>query len=242
MIEMEKEARIGAAVRVGEQAMWKAWSTSRDPSLLGKLMDSFAPIIGITVAKFREVPIPDSAIEAEAKRQALKAFQTYDPTKGAALGTHVTNRMKKVNDFIYEHQNIGRIPKHRITQIGTFNAVKVELGNKHGRSPSAVELADELGWSLPEIERMELELRGEVPETALETDFSFTSVDPAQKVLQFIYYELSPREKVVFEHVTGWAGKAKASDAEIAGKLGISQSRVRAIRSDISKKIQRRLP
>ena len=119
--------------------------------------------------------------------------------------------------------------------------MKSELADRKRRAPSAMELSDELGWSLPEIERMERELVREVPEAALEDDFSFTRVTDAQKILNYIYYELSPQERVAFEHLTGWAGKKRLSDKEIAEKLGVSLQRVKRIKAGISKKIQRRM-
>ena len=173
--------------KTGELALWKDWKKTESPKVLGKLIDSFAPVIQSTVRKFDTVPLPPSTIAAEAKKQAIAAFKTYDPKAGAALGTHVHNYMLKVNRFVYEHQNIGRIPEHRITQIGTYQAVKSELRVKRGREPSAAELADELNWSLAEVERMERELRREVPETAVQDiDFSFTATGDEQKILNYI--------------------------------------------------------
>lgn len=159
------------------------------------------------------------------------------------MGTHLTNYMQKVNRFVYEHQNVGRIPEHRITQIGTYNTVKADLEDRLRRQPSAAEISDELTWSLPEVERMERELRAEVPESAvLDSDFSFAAQTEAQKILNYIYYELTPQEKVAFEYITGWAGKPKLSDEEVANKLGVSRERVKKLKSGITAKIAARMP
>lgn len=241
MIE-DKEA-VGKEQKHDEMLLWKSWKKTNDQSSLGQLLDAFHPVIVNVGKKFESVPLPQSAILAEAKKQAVNAFRTYDPNAGAALGTHVHNYMQKVNRFVYEHQNIGRIPEHRIVQIGTYKAVKEELKTKHRRDPSAMELSDELSWSLPEVERMERELKREVPESAIvETDFSFSSTSDAQKVLSYIYYELSPQEKVVFEYLTGWAGKPKLSDDEIAMKIGATHDRVKKLKALISAKIKARMP
>lgn len=239
----EKDAAVSKGTQAQELSIWKSWKKTEDPKALGKLMDSFQPVIAITVRRFESVPIPESSIEAEAKRQALNAFKTYNPKAGAALGTHVHNYMQKVNRFVYEHQNVGRIPEHRITQIGTYQAVKGELKEKKGREASAMEISDELGWSLPEVERMERELRREVPETAvLDVDFSFSQTSDAQKILQYIYYELNPNERVVFEYLTGWAGKPKLSEAEISSRMGITHDRVKKLKAGIAAKIKGRMP
>lgn len=239
----EKLALVQPDIKAQEMSLWKEWKDTSNPFVLGRLMTSMQPIIQTTVNKFSSVPIPSSAIEGEAKKQAINAFRTYNPRAGAALGTHVNNYMKKVNRFVYEHQNVGRIPEHRIIQIGTFQGVKSELRDKLSRDPSAIELSDELSWSLPEVERMERELMAEIPESAVaDVDFTFSAQTEAQKILNFIYYELAPQEKVVFEHLTGWAGKPKISDHDIAARLGVNPDRVKKLKSSITRKIAARMP
>lgn len=241
-MELEKDS-VSAASKATEMTLWREWHKTKDPGKLGQLLDSVHPIIVNTVKRFESVPLPPSSITAEAKKQALNAFRTYDPTAGASLGTHVHNYMQKVNRFVYEHQNVGRIPEHRIVQIGTFNAVKSELREKLGREPSATEVGDELNWSHAEVERMERELKREVPESAVsDVDFSFTQTSDAQKVLGFIYYELSPQEKVVFEYLTGWAGKPKLPEEQIAAKIGATRERVKKLKAKIAAKIKQRMP
>lgn len=242
MTVMEKDA-ITSDAKASELALWKQWHKTKSQATLGQLLDSVKPIIVTTVKRFESVPLPPSAINAEAKKQAINAFRTYDPEAGASLGTHVHNYMQKVNRFVYEHQNIGRIPEHRITQIGTFQTVKSELREKHGREPSATEIGDELNWSHAEVERMERELKHEVPESAVQdVDFSFTQTSDAQRVLGMIYYELTPQEKVVFEYLTGWAGKPRLSEEEIAPKAGITRERVKKLKANIAAKIKMRMP
>lgn len=237
-----EEKGAADAVRAQELSLWKEWKKGQSPQVLGQLIDSVSPVIHSTVNKFSTVPLPKSAIEAEAKKQAIRAFETYNPRMGASLGTHLHNYMRKVNRFVYEHQNIGRIPEHRITQIGTYQAVKGELRDRLGRDASAAELADELGWSLAEVERIERELRREIPESAvLDSDFSFLVADEASKLLGFIYYELTPQEKVVFEYLTGWAGKPKLTEDEIAARIGVTHARVKKIKAEIAAKIRRRM-
>lgn len=240
---LEEKTAADAALRDRELALWKDWKKTGDPVALGQLMTSIQPIIGMTVKKFHSVPLPPAAIKGEAMKHALGAFKTFDPKAGASLGTHVANHLQKVNRFVYEHQNVGRIPEHRILQVGTFKSVKSELRYKLGRDPSAAELADELNWSPQEVERMERELRREMPESAaMDVDFTFTATTDSQRILNYIYYELSPKEKVVFEYLTGWAGKPRLSEAEIASKVGASPARVKKLKAKIAEKIRGRMP
>jgi DNA-directed RNA polymerase sigma subunit (sigma70/sigma32) len=89
---------------------------------------------------------------------------------------------------------------------------------------------------------MERELRREVPETAvMDADFSFTQTSDAQKILNYIYYELSPNEKVVFEYLTGWAGKPKLDEDEIAKRVGVTRERVKKLKASIAAKVRQRM-
>jgi RNA polymerase nonessential primary-like sigma factor len=238
----EKEA-VTSLDKSLELSLWRDWHKTKDPQKLGQLLDSVHPIIVTTVKRFESVPLPPSALIAEAKKHAINAFASFDPKGGASLGTHVHNHLQGVNRFVYEHQNIGRIPEHRIVQIGTFQSVKSELKDKLGRDASATEIGDELNWSHAEVERMERELKREVPESAVkDVDFSFAQTTDAQRVLSFIYYELSPQEKVVFEYLTGWAGKPKLDDHAIGSKIGATRERVKKIKAHIAAKIKARMP
>jgi DNA-directed RNA polymerase sigma subunit (sigma70/sigma32) len=238
---MDKDS-VTSDAKANELALWKDWHKTKSQATLGHLLDSIHPMIVTTVKRFESVPLPPSTLIAEAKKHAITAFESFDPKGGASLGTHVHNHLQGVNRFVYEHQNIGRIPEHRIVQIGTFNAVKGELKDKLGRAPSATEIGDEMNWSHEEVERMERELRREVPDSAVQdVDFSFAQTTDAQKVLSYIYYELSQQEKVVFEHLTGWAGKPKLDDAAIATSVGVNRTRLKKIKAHIAAKIKARM-
>jgi DNA-directed RNA polymerase sigma subunit (sigma70/sigma32) len=239
---LDKESSVPES-KAHELALWHDWSKTKSQATLGQLLDSIHPMIVTTVKRFESVPLPKSALVAEAKKHAISAFESFDPKGGASLGTHVHNHLQGVNRFVYEHQNIGRIPEHRIVRVGTYQSVKSELRDKLGREPSATELGDELNWSHGEVERMERELKREVPDSAVQdVDFSFAQTTDAQRILQYIYYELSPQEKVVFEFLTGWAGKPKLDDHAISLKIGATRERVKKIKAHIAAKIKARMP
>lgn len=244
--ELDKDAASPREeLQAQELKLWKQWKRTGDPHVMGAIVDSMKPIIQQTVSKFRDVTIPPSAIEAEAMKHVVDGIRTYDPRQGVKLSTYVYSRMPKVNRFVYEHQNVGRIPEHRILKINAYNAAREELRMRVGREPSAVELSDELGWDLKEVERMERELRKEVIGSVLEaggSDFSFLGSSETNRVLNYIYYELSPQERVVFENVSGYAGKPiLKDDREIARKAGITVEDVKRLKRSIAQKIERRM-
>ena len=192
------------------------------------------------VRKADSTPVPDSAVRAEAWRHALRAFDTYDPDK-AALSTHVGNNLKRVNRFVAQFQTAMSIPEARRLKIRMFQNAMDDYRDRHGREPPTQELSDELAWSPAEVGRMRRELRGEVLETTSPVlmDFGYESDDRDREVaLQYVYPELGPREKLVFEHTFGWKGRpVLSSNKEIAETVGVSETTVRNTKKEIAHKL-----
>jgi len=222
-----------------EFQLWQNWDKQRDSNSLNALLDYMEPTIRSKVNTLRSAPVPESAIELEAKKWALKSFETYDPNRGAKLSTHTTNWLKKVNRFVYNRQNIGYIPEERIIKIKTFQNTKADLEVKLDREPSQVELADELVWSLGEVERMDKELRKDIAPTDTMVDFGYITSDPNREILNYIYFELSPQEQQVYDYTIGSHGKQKMSGNDIAKKLNVSPSQISQIKRRIGEKMER---
>ena len=225
--------------REEELGMWKQWHRTKDPEVLSSLLTSMDPLIQKRVMQFRSAPLPQSAIESEARKQAIKAFETYRPDKGASLGTHVGNYMQKVYRYVSTYQNVGRMPESRTARIDTYKKTKSFLEQEKGREPSTVEMADELGWSKREVGRMERELRKDL---GLETSFgemSFNESDPNADILNYIYYELTPDEQIVYDYLAGMHGKPTLKMSAVAKKLNKTIRQVGLIKNRIKKKLDK---
>ena len=221
-----------------EEALWKEWKAG-NAQALPDLFKSFRPV---ETAWFNKIPtqnLPESAVRGEIKRIMYDSFTRFNPGRGVKLSTYVNSRMNKLYRYVNERQNIGRIPEHRALKITSFKAAQGELEQRLHREPNAAELADELGWDLKEIERLTKELRKDIILTEDFRDFSFHAQNQKQHVLNMVYYELDPREKKVFELVTGFGGKRIKSTKEIAKKLGVSAPTVGNIKKRIAKKVER---
>lgn len=221
-----------------EKELWAQWKAG-DSKALPDLFKSFRPVENAWYGKVAAQNLPESAVRGEIKKLMFEAFETYNPGKGAQLGTYVNSRMPKLYRYVSERQNIGRIPEHRALKITSFNTAKDLLSDRLGRDPNATELADELAWDLREVERMTKDLRKDIVLSQEFEDFSFHDTSQKQQILNLAYYELDPREKKVFEWTVGFGGKRKKSTQEIAQKLGVSVPTIGNIRKKIAKKIER---
>lgn len=222
--------------------LWQEWKSNPSDETLTPLLGSFQGMINKRVNEFSGAPVPRAALEGFANAQTVKAFHSYNPSKGAALHTHVGWNLKKLQSFSAEHQNLGKIPDHRVSKITKFKQAKVELHEELGRPPDTLMLADRLGWSPAEVGRMQSELRSDnIASLSLESDSLAESDSMHERdVLRYIHYDLTPDERLVYEYSLGLYGKPKLSAGEIAKQMKISPSKVSRIRTKIDKKLEKR--
>jgi DNA-directed RNA polymerase specialized sigma subunit len=236
-------AKFGAE-RSEEADLWKSWKKSKDSETLGKLLDSFEPMTSSFVNKWSGSSVPDYLLRAKVHQLAVKAFDSYDPKKfkNVSLGTHVFNNVKRVSRTVYENQNVARVPEHRVAKIGTFQNVKGFLEGDLGREPTSAELSSKLGWSLKDVNMMENSIRKDLMYSGdLLGDYSKGDTFDEERdrdLIDFIYYELAPEEKLVYEYLTGKYGKPKLKATDIAQKLSMSDAKISRIRSRIAEKIE----
>ncbi len=222
--------------------LWRSWKADPTPENLEPLLDGMQGLINSRVNEFKQAPVPQSAVRGFANAKAIHAFENYNPKKGAALSTYVTWHLKKVKAFVLKHQNIGRIPEHRARNITEFKNTKEDLTQKMGMPPDSLTLAENLGWSQAEVNRMEAELRKDLVASFSPEPDRLPDIQSAREreVLRYIHYDLTPDERLVFEYSLGLYGKPKLSAKQIAQTMSISQPKVSRIRAKIDKKLRER--
>lgn len=223
--------------------LWQEWKESNeDPNRLRPLLHQFRGMIRQNVGKWSSIDMPPAVIKAEHNKQFLRALRTFDPNKGR-LGTWVNGHLNKAPQrFLTTYQNPARIVETRTgARKGLFDNAVATLDDQFGREPTAQELSEYLGWSVPEIERAQSESRA-----ALYTSSTPYGLDPATnmpsratEIARFIKPELSPEELLVWEYTTGEGGKPQLRPGEIAKKLNMSGSKVSRLRNSITAKIKK---
>lgn len=209
--------------------LWKKWKQTKSPYDLQNLMRQMDPVIQAEVNKWSGA-IARPVLEVHAKKLALEAFETYDPNKGAALNTHLTNRLKKLSRKVYTHQDVVRIPEYKKLKYNTFMKGQHELMSEFGREPTSQELSDHLGWSPKMTASVQRSSSPELIESAdmgaglFETQSVWGSDDDA--MVDMIYYDLNPTDKLIFEHSTGYGGKRILSNEEIMRRTNLTQGQL----------------
>ena len=226
-----------------EHDLWHQWKKTGDDNKALQLMQSYQPLIFNTVNKFSSSNVPRSVLAAEGQRLAFDAIKTYDPKKGAGLNTHIHNNLRNLNRMTYENMSVGNIPESRAMKVVTFKNVKTNLEDKLGRDPSMSEMADEIGWSHAEVGRMEHELAGELSTGKVEGASEFygqaiNNMGHDQELVNYMYHELSGKDKVIFEHTFGYGGKPLLNNKEIAKKLRTNEMAITRSKRKMATKIQ----
>jgi DNA-directed RNA polymerase specialized sigma subunit len=231
------------AKKAREIELWSTWKNNGErPEDLRPLLKSFRPMIRskVNVYKGKVKMIPDSAIESEFQLRFVDALRSYDPSKGS-LGTYVYRYLDKAKRFIVENQNIGRIPENRVYKIKLFNIARDDLTEELGTPPKTEELAERLGWSVAETDRMESELRNDLLSQGFEDDPYALVPSKSEEVLRLFKYELTGNERTVYEYLTGYGKPQTSSTGEIASAMKIPDYQVSRLKNTIKKKLQRYL-
>lgn len=239
-------------IQQAEMQMWQRWKETKKPEDLRPLIKSIQPLVADAVSTWRGRVkfVPDEAIEAEFKNHAIDAIRTYDPSKGAQLGTWVRSNLRKGGRFAKTYQNVGRVVEQRTDVIGDYNQTKAELSEMLGRPATQQEMLGALKtkrpdyrWSKPEIQRMESELRADILSSAFESDMNTFVPDLDDDIAAHLHEELSPDEQKVWAHIKD-TSKTQGKTGLIAKELGWSDPKVSRMRKSIeakAKELQRKL-
>jgi DNA-directed RNA polymerase specialized sigma subunit len=185
--------------------------------------------------------VPLSIVQVEAYKLAREAAESYDPSSGVKFSTYLVNNLKKLSRISTQYGNIARLPENKQFKLQRINSATKSLTEKQGYEPSAQEVADETGMNLQTVKGLL---------SSKKTDINFGNLayspamieDDTNHWIHFVYHDLPPQDKLIFEHKTGYAGKAILSDKEIAEKLGIPATtiahRVRLITNKINEGLE----
>jgi DNA-directed RNA polymerase specialized sigma subunit len=209
--------------------LWRKWKQTKSPYDLQNLMRQMDPVIQSEVNKWSGA-IARPVLEVHAKKLALEAFETYDPNRGAALNTHLTNRLKKLSRKVYTHQDAVRVPEYKKLKFNSFMKGQDELMSIHGREATTQELSDHLGWSQKTV----TDIRGAMSPELIESEDMGAGLFQTQSIwgshedamVDMVYYDLNPTDKIIFEHSTGYGGKRILSNEKIMQKTGLTQGQL----------------
>lgn len=231
-------AKIGQYTMDKNKAVpeWEAWKAKPDDETFNALFKKVEPVVNSAMRSFAG---DDPRLKTRAKIITAQAFDNYDPSKGAALNTHVYNQLQRLHRYRAERSSAIHIPENTRLDAGNISRYVQEYQDEHGIEPSDNHLADALEISMGRIKRaraigeasssqMQSE-KGDIP--GKPRDFSAIWSD-------YVYHDLPEKDKKIYEWVTGYNGHKRLPKSEIARRMGISQAAVSQRVGRIANKLQ----
>lgn len=170
--------------------------------------------------------VPLNVVLAEAYKIANHAAETYDKSSGVKFSTHLTNQLKKLSRISTQYGNIVRLPENKQFKLQRLNQMEAQLREDLHRDPNIQELSDALGIPTKEIHYLMQNRKSEVNLSNLSYTPTFVDDTQNDEWLHMVYHDLSPTDKIIFEHKIGFGGKKKLTNEEIAKKIKTSASTV----------------
>ena len=210
--------------RERDKGIWEQWKRAPTDSNLQSVLRQLNPLIQREVNKWTGT-LARPLLELEAKRLATEAVRSFDPNRGAALGTHVANRLKKISRISYTYQNVARMPEYQTLKFHTYNLAESSLKDKLGRDPTSSEMSDALGWSSNYLQNFQRGLRREFVESGDLPPF-FGTATGEMATIDFLYNDFSPMQKKIFEHTTGYRGARRLDNPGLMKRLHMTQGQL----------------
>lgn len=222
---------------VGEdfEGVFGQWQKTRTPEVNTRLLSTLQPVIDTAVSSYAGANMSPT-IRSRAKLMALKAMETYDPSKGN-VRTHLLSQLQGLRRLSAQEQNIIPIPEQVGLDFQRLSESENELRDRLGRDPTDDELADHTSLSTRRIKKIRA-FHQPIPESATIVenddegqDGGVASTIPgaargADAWMNFVYDDLSPTDKLIMDMSLGRNGKRHTSTQEIAKRLNITPGAV----------------
>lgn len=217
--------------------VYPEWQKNQTPELNTKLIGTIQPIIDTAVSSYAGAHASNT-IKHKARLMALKALNTYDPSKGN-VKTHLLSQLQSLRRLTAKEQNIISLPEQVGLDFQRLSAAENELRDALSRDPTDDEIADATGLSTRRIKKIRgfnqpiaegmTALQAGDSEDAANTDIASTLPNYTKHTdawLEFVYGDLTPTDKLIMDMTLGRNGRRRASTQDIAQRLNISPGAV----------------
>lgn len=221
------------------QDMWKSWR--KDPTnqeLQGQILGKLTPTVDSALKSYAG---GDQTLKTRAMILTNEAVNSYDPSKGAALTTHVQNHLQRLYRVSAERRQAVHIPENVRMDSLAVNRFVTDWKDKQGTEPSDLQIADSLKMSRRRVQKAMMQ-GTETAQSRMEGDkgdslITATERTPEQMWADCVYHDLDEKNRKIFEWTTGYLGKPVVQKTEIATRLGISPAAVSQRINTIKKRL-----
>lgn len=220
---------------------WSQWQKTQKPEHFGELMQAAGPIIDKAITSY--APKSSPAVKSQARILAKRAFESFDPKKGAKLQTHLYTQLQPLQREAGSYETL-HVPEGVRFDIRHVNEAHNRFVEEHGHEPADEELADYTGLSakrLAHIRKYDKAIIGEsqlLPEDDDEDAVSMPATQKAESAWrEMVYSELGSKDKLIYDLKTGRNGRVPMGVSEIGLKVKLSPGAISQRLSKIDHRI-----
>jgi len=228
--------------RGAELKLWETWKDNgKKPEHLEPLLKSLDPLIRSETTKRMQGlggSIPQIALKNALRNTAVAALESYDPTKGTQLTTHVVNNFMRITDFVAQNRNPKYMPREDVEKYEMFQNAKREFKELNGRDPTLTELQSALpAWKPKYVAKMYKGFGSEAfTDMGTDLEHDVQVEDPIQRIrgaYHLMRSELKPEERQFADLHYPEEGTPQMSITAISKNMKIPEHRVYRIKKRV---------
>jgi DNA-directed RNA polymerase specialized sigma subunit len=190
---------------------------------IDKLLSEHKNLIESEARKYA-INVPLITVQIDAYKLAREAAENYVPG-GVKFSTYLVNSLKKLSRLSTQYGSAVRMPENVQFGINKLNTAGKELESDLGREATVEELSDRTGFNIKAVDSL---LKNKKSTISINNILNTPTIidNSNDEWLSFVYHDLIPRDKVIFEHKTGFGNKTVLENDKIAKKLNLSPAQL----------------
>ena len=223
--------------------MWHQWKAEPTPQNTQAMLKRLEPVFKSFEMQHKAPRTNAPAMRLVMQENALKALESYDPSRGAAPTTWVQSNIRRAQRFNIQQQNVARISEENVGHIGRIGRANETLQEQFGRPPTHDELAQQLNVGVPKRRQLNAQKiqqiqqqagRRDVPSSAFESDPTPSASQLDSEVIALLPDRFARAGKHDHMKVMDLVyNQGVQSTGTLARQLGWSQSKVSRIKTEI---------
>jgi len=219
---------------------WDIWRKNPDKKTLSNTVRSLSKEIN-NFANSYSSSIDSGMAKSRARKYAIDAVKSYDPSYGASLKTHFFNHIKPMGREMKSMGEAVSLSKHYETGANKYVSFINDFVGEHGREPDDDEIMDSLSITPKQLRTLNSTVKYEMSEGQIENhDFEDANDEFSSRLnlwTDYIREGLPPKQKQILDYKIGRGGHPVMTNAQVASKLGISEKEVADFSVSVSNRI-----